>query len=509
MTKFKYWVLSIVCAICCTQQSDAQTITVLTTDGESKTITNVDSIQLFDSNTVNLVMLKADYSSLKFQVGAPQYVDWVYVVLPTDRYASLKREKGYTDADFFSKGAHQVGTQIIEINDGDALPHPAEWWDGNYSVKPGTAYCVLVAKAQKTFQWNNGKGATIWKPIEKYGNSYPSNPDDQQGNVSYVPDYTDGIRLGNYYTKSLDADVTYEGFFYQQYFWTAAPSIVEDAPTVNILQNSANEIRYTVTPPSKARSCKVLFISDKEYVKLLDAVGEYGLNACVLANGQSVTANAEICASSLSIGGNYHILTAATFDELGTIQSYAHQAVTTENRAPITVLYTINATASEVSVDNNRNESIADPFNVPSFTRVKANALRLFKFETLFPTLSPGTYKVSAILVPTAYHTLLKDELVNADGTPYVEQLKFSSTFYANEQRVAKTPSKISAPNDRVEQIVLFDKLEITSDDTTATYSLEFEVASTDVGTSTNPKCEAINIYKIIIEACDPSDETN
>jgi hypothetical protein len=80
-------------------------------------------------------------------------------------------------------------------------------------------------------------------------------------------------------------------------------------------------------------------------------------------------------------------------------------------------LYTINATASEVSVDNNRNESIADPFNVPSFTRVKANALRLFKFETLFPTLSPGTYKVSAILVPTAYHTLLKDELVNADGS--------------------------------------------------------------------------------------------
>ncbi len=512
MKKFKYWLLSIVGAICCTQQSDAQTITVLTTDGDTKTITNVDSIQLFDSDLLNLTILKADHSSVKFQVGAQPNVHWLYTLIPADRYSMLKQDKRYTDDYILRQGAHQVGTKIVEINDGDAIPHPAEWWDGKYSIKPGTAYCLLVAKAQKSYQWNNGKGSTAWLPIvstphPNYG--YPSNPDDEQSNAPFVPDYTNEIRLGNYLTQSTDADMTYNGFFYQQYFWTAAPTTASEAPIVSIGQKSHTAIHYTITPPSKAHSCKVLLLSDSEYANLLQIVGEYGIDAHVLTNGQPVVANTEICADSLIIGDKYHILATASFDEQGKVQSSVHQEVKTlssnetepDGSMPIVVMNTTNASTEEVSLGDYRNDSIADPFNVPSFTRVKALTFKTFNFETIFPTLAPGHYKVSAIVVPTAYHKLLEPTLVDSRGLPYVEQVKFSASIHANKKQISKTPSKVTAPSDRVEQVVLFEDLEIT-DIEDATYTIIFDVSSIDLGTARSPKCEALNIYKLIIEPC-------
>lgn len=513
MTKLKYWLLSIAGAICCAQQSDAQTITVLTTDGNTQTITNVDSIQLFEGTPVSLTMLKADHSSVKFQVSAPKNAHWVYTLIPSDRYATLKQERDYLDEYFLRKGAHQVGSQIVEINDGDPTPHPTEWWDGTYSIKPGTAYCLLVAMAQKTYLWDNEQGTTAWAPIisttnPNYGN--PSSPDDEQSNAPFVPDYTNEIRLGNYLTQSTDADMTYNGFFYQQYFWTAAPTTASEAPIVSIGQKSHTAIHYTITPPSKAHSCKVLLLSDSEYANLLQIVGEYGIDAHVLANGQPVVANTEICADSLIIGDKYHILATASFDEQGKVQSSVHQEVKTlssnetepNGSMPIVVMNTTNASTEEVSLDDYRNDSIADPFNVPSFTRVKALTFRTFNFETIFPTLAPGHYKVSAIVVPTAYHKLLEPTLVDSRGLPYVEQVKFSASIHANKKQISKTPSKVTAPSDRVEQVVLFEDLEIT-DIEDATYTIIFDVATLDLGTSRSPKCEALNIYKLIIEPCD------
>jgi hypothetical protein len=169
---------------------------------------------------------------------------------------------------------------------------------------------------------------------------------------------------------------------------------------------------------------------------------------------------------------------------------------------PIIVMNTTNASTEEVSLDDYRNDSIADPFNVPSFTRVKALTFRTFNFETIFPTLAPGHYKVSAIVVPTAYHKLLEPTLVDSRGLPYVEQVKFSASIRANKNQISKTPSKVTAPSDRVEQVVLFEDLEIT-DIEDATYTIIFDVATLDLGTSRSPKCEALNIYKLIIEPCD------
>jgi hypothetical protein len=260
MMKLKYWLLCIVCTICCVQHSDAQTITVFTTDGDSKTIANVDSIQLYDSNQLNLTMLKADHSSVKFVVSVPQNEHWVYALIACENYDP------YQTADILHKGVHQVGTQIIEIRDGDAAPKSAEWWGGTYSIKPGTAYCVLVAKAQKNYHWDDGHGAIAWGPIASNGDSgdsYPYSPEDE---LNFIPDYTDDVRLGNYLTESL-GDETFEGFFYQQYFWTAAPTVAAESPVVTVNYKNHTKIHYSISLPSNVYDCKSLLLTDWEYAE--------------------------------------------------------------------------------------------------------------------------------------------------------------------------------------------------------------------------------------------------
>lgn len=509
MIKIKYWLLSIVGAICCVQQSEAQSITVLTTDGDSKIIMGVDSIQLFDSSALKLTMLKADHSSVKFQVSAPQNAHWAYTLIPTAYYSMLKHEQGYSDSDFLREGALKVGAQIVEIKDGDALPQSSEWWDGKYSIKPGTAYCLLVAMVKKGYQWKGEQGSIAWGPVVSGMNSNSG----EQGNAPFVPDYTNDIRLGNFLSETTEDGVTYEGFFYQQYFWTAAPEVAAEAPVVSVSHRGHTAISYTVALPDNVHKCKALVLSDEEYAALLETVGEYGIDAYVLANGNSVEAGAEITAESLVICCNYHILAVASFDEQGKVQSVAHQEVKTlsateteaDGSMPIEVIGHNNAYSEQFVVGDYRNDSIADPFNVPAFTHIgRANSTGGFGFATIFPTLAPGNYKVSAIIVPSAYHLLLKEGLVNSMGEPYEEQVVFTPRIVTGQATI-ETSSKVSAPNDRVEKVVLFENLEINGDAATtdAACTLEFEVATRDAGTPRAPKCMAINIYKIIIEPCE------
>jgi hypothetical protein len=130
-------------------------------------------------------------------------------------------------------------------------------------------------------------------------------------------------------------------------------------------------------------------------------------------------------------------------------------------------------------------------------------------FTINLPALRSGSYKISAVLVPTAYHTLYEEGLVNNKGVPYVEALTFDVTMVDDATKAGTNIGQakgITAPSDRVEKVVLFDKLDLeySYDGLPSGISsfprLKFAMSSRQTGSASAPKCMAINIYKIVIE---------
>jgi hypothetical protein len=130
-------------------------------------------------------------------------------------------------------------------------------------------------------------------------------------------------------------------------------------------------------------------------------------------------------------------------------------------------------------------------------------------FTVNLPALKSGSYKVYAILVPTAYHTLYEEGLVNNKGVPYVENVNFDVTLLDDATKAGTNIAQakgITAPSDRVEKIVLFEKLDLeySYDGLPSGVSsfprLKFSLSSRQTGSATAPKCLALNVYKIIIE---------
>lgn len=150
---------------------------------------------------------------------------------------------------------------------------------------------------------------------------------------------------------------------------------------------------------------------------------------------------------------------------------------------------------------DDKNEEIADRFDIKSFTRfaltTEGSNLR---FSLELPSLKSGHYKVYALLLPTAIHNGLELD--------YTEHLKFDAKVWDPAQKSAMaTSAEIVAPNDRVEKVLLFDDLHLEysydglpSGVRSFPY-LEFQMLS-DYQYSDDKKllCQAINIAKIIIE---------
>ena len=156
-----------------------------------------------------------------------------------------------------------------------------------------------------------------------------------------------------------------------------------------------------------------------------------------------------------------------------------------------------------------KNDSIQDRFDVKSYTRIVAtepgNAM---SFDVQLPSLMSGSYKISAIFVPTVYN--MDDiELLDPDTQePYVEQLSFDVDVYDDANNKLASEADISAPSDRVEKVTLFEK-----------FDLPYSYEGLPSGVNSFPrlrftlqdpqqydlftgkyKCLAINIYKIIVE---------
>jgi hypothetical protein len=174
------------------------------------------------------------------------------------------------------------------------------------------------------------------------------------------------------------------------------------------------------------------------------------------------------------------------------------------------ILAQTNAYYENVSLGSYRNDSIADRFEVKSFTRIEVQATgKNMDFTISLPSLKSGSYKISAILVPTAYHKLYEEGLVNNKGVPYVENLTFDVTLLDDASKAGTNIGKttgITAPSDRVEKIVLFEKLDLEysydglPSGVNSFPRMKFSMTSRQTGSATSPKCLAMNIYKIIIE---------
>ena len=172
------------------------------------------------------------------------------------------------------------------------------------------------------------------------------------------------------------------------------------------------------------------------------------------------------------------------------------------------ILSQTNAYYENVSLGTYRNDSIIDRFEVKNFTRVEVQATgKNMEFTISLPSLKSGSYKVSAVLVPTAYHTLYEEGLVNNKGIPYVENLNFDVTVIDDDGKtIGKKQTGVTAPSDRVEKIVLFDKLDVEysydglPSGVNSFPRMKFSMSSRQTGSTSSPKCTAINIYKIIIE---------
>ena len=123
------------------------------------------------------------------------------------------------------------------------------------------------------------------------------------------------------------------------------------------------------------------------------------------------------------------------------------------------------------------------------------------------PALPSGKYRIKAIMVPTAAHKMLEEQLVNNKGVAYVEQVKFTASILGDtEAKALATSPKITVPSDAVSEVVLFDEfnLEYSYKDLPTELEtfprLRIEVGTLDAGTAASPKCEALNFFKIIVE---------
>lgn len=150
---------------------------------------------------------------------------------------------------------------------------------------------------------------------------------------------------------------------------------------------------------------------------------------------------------------------------------------------------------------DDKNEEIADRFDIKSFTRfaltTEGSNLR---FSLELPSLKSGKYNIYAILLPTAIYNGLELD--------YTEHLKFDAKVWDPAQTTAlKTSPEIVAPNDRVEKVLLFKGFDLKysydglpSGVRSFPY-LEFQMLSDyQYDDEENLLCQAINIAKIIIE---------
>ena len=281
-----------------------------------------------------LTMIETTPFSIKFHVNMPDTADWVLTFNDRDTYEQMKMYFGQSDAGFLESigNVHYKGPQTIEIKDGDLWyrEYDMDWatgevdstsyYDYTYTVKPGTAYVILLSAAyygEVPYSW---PVTYRWMPYYEvdYGEG---GGEDWWGPLSNA---RSGMNLGEYTESCTDEGVTFTYEYAKQLLWTNPAAVPADTVEVTLKKITERTAIFEMVPPESCLSYHVLPLSQEDYDMLCTFVGEAGMQAYALNYGEPMVGGNEYVMNGLTVGATYHMLVTGVFDEAGAVQSYYH-----------------------------------------------------------------------------------------------------------------------------------------------------------------------------------------
>ena len=294
-----------------------------------------------------LTMISTTPFSVKFHVNMPDTADWVLLLGDRETYEQMKMYFGQSDAGFLeSVGCiNYRGSQTIEIKDGDFWYTEVDWdgsvlGDMTYTIKPGSAYVMLISAAYWGEVPNVWPETWRWMPYYEVaggGGGWDDWVDDDMG----VMNTRGAMNLGEYTEVCTDEGVTFTHEYAKQCFWTNPAALPAEGEGVEVTLRKLTErtAYFEMVPSENCLSYHVLPLSDEDYSMLTSVIGEAGMQAYVLNYGEPLAGGNEYVMSGLTVGANYHMMVTGLFEENGAVQSFHHSTFSPqESTLPLPVI---------------------------------------------------------------------------------------------------------------------------------------------------------------------------
>ena len=294
-----------------------------------------------------LTMISTTPFSVKFHVNMPDTADWVLLLGDRETYEQMKMYFGQSDAGFLeSVGCiNYRGSQTIEIKDGDFWYTEVDWdgsvlGDMTYTIKPGSAYVMLISAAYWGEVPNVWPETWRWMPYYEVaggGGGWDDWVDDDMG----VMNTRGAMNLGEYTEVCTDEGVTFTHEYAKQCFWTNPAALPAEGEGVEVTLRKLTErtAYFEMVPSENCLSYHVLPLSDEDYSMLTSFIGEAGMQAYVLNYGEPLAGGNEYVMSGLTVGANYHMMVTGLFEENGAVQSFHHSTFSPqESTLPLPVI---------------------------------------------------------------------------------------------------------------------------------------------------------------------------
>ena len=280
-----------------------------------------------------LTMISTSPFSVKFHVNMPDTADWVLLLGDRETYEQMKMYFGQSDAGFLeSVGCiNYKGSQTIEIKDGDFWYTEVDWdgtvlGDMTYTIKPGSAYVMLISAAYWGEVPNVWPETWRWMPYYEVtggGGGWDDWLDDDMG----VMNTRGAMNLGEYTEVCTDEGVTFTHEYAKQCFWTNPAALPAEGEGVEVTLRKLTErtAYFEMVPSENCLSYHVLPLSDEDYSMLTSFIGEAGMQAYVLNYGEPLAGGNEYVMTGLTVGANYHMMVTGLFEENGAVQTFYHE----------------------------------------------------------------------------------------------------------------------------------------------------------------------------------------
>ena len=340
-----------------------------------------------------LTMINTTPFSVKFHVNMPDTADWVLLLGDRETYEQMKMYFGQSDAGFLeSVGCiNYKGSQTIEIKDGDFWYTEVDWdgevlGDMTYTIKPGSAYVMLISAAYWGEVPNVWPETWRWMPYYEVTGGGGGGWDDWLDDDMGVMSTRTGMNLGEYTEVCTDEGVTFTHEYAKQCFWTnpAATPAEGEGVEVTLKKLTERTAYFEMVPSENCISYHVLPLSDEDYAMLTSFIGEAGMQAYALNYGEPMAGGNEYVMSGLTVGANYHMMVTGLFEENGAVQSFYHDTFSPqESTLPLCVL--------EVTGVEEKNTHDKVYFNVKCTTKDATNVKYIANYvKDWIPELNSG-----------------------------------------------------------------------------------------------------------------------